>query len=127
MDKHARYERARARVLAAETPDELTAAHADLAIASEPLADAIQTAWQANQRAVVAADQRATQALLALAATERRVCEQAIRRNRVRPVLNAEELDEIDTVQAALDAAAAEAATAKETFKAGVTVEQLRS
>lgn len=95
--------------------------------AEEPIAAELDQAWGNNITGLAAANQAFAEARQALTVLEGQVSEAARGRSPDYPIVNEEELAQLEAANATVEAARAEVADAKTTFKAGVTVEQLEA
>ena len=126
------YEAARQALLdaqAAEPADPETIELADDALRDAEIAVQIEldVAWQENVNTVQAAQQTVADLVREQARIEVECGTAARARNPSYPLLNAEEFDRVRTAAAATDAARQAFVAVQQTFKAGVTGEQLEA
>jgi hypothetical protein len=122
---------AQARV--AETPaDEqalaaMAAAHERLREEEQPILVELGLAWDGNVTAIADANMAFTEARQALTALEIQIGVAARTRDPIRPVVNADELAALETANLVVEDARAALVETQQSFKAGVTVEQLEA
>lgn len=124
----AAYETAYDLVVAAQDSDDpavVAAAGEQLRAATEPVAEAVQAAWDRNVAAVAHAKAAVREALRAQAAVENDAAATARARNPARPLLSADELDACHAAAQATQTARQWLADAQVAFKAGVRPEQI--
>ncbi len=127
-ESHQAYGRARERLIAAQA--EITAAQEEMQAAEAEVRPALDAAWDANHRAVQDAVAAGQDAVAAFAEMEGRIGAVAQARWAEAGgvglvVLTDDEKAQLQEAQAAIGAAREAHEAAKETFKDGVTVEQL--